>query len=107
MKKATSKTDAHQKARVNPSELRIQTLEIESIQSLVEDASHWLTVTESVLETCRKESIQSITVDGATKLERAVQLLNDFSSYAFRGANQALNDKRRRQSQPQKNDGKS
>ena len=97
-KKKTSSTSVSAGGRINPSELRIQTLKVSDLQSLVDDARHWLTVTDGILHDCRQNHIEEITMDGATKLERAVELLTTFSSYAFRGANQALSEKRRNQS---------
>ncbi|MEI8016880.1 MAG: hypothetical protein WCH39_01715 [Schlesneria sp.] len=103
-KKKTDSTDPKTKGRVNPSELRIQTLKVSELQSLVDDARHWLDATEGFLHELRKEQIDEITVDGATKLDRAVQLLTDFSSYCFRGTTQALSAKRRNQAQQPKQD---
>ena len=80
-----------------PSDNRIQSLKVADIQSCVGDARHWLAAIDTILKDCRDNQIVEITVDGATKLERAVELLTTFSSYAFRGANRALSEKRRNQ----------
>ena len=83
--------------RAHPSENRIQKLKTAEMQQLVEDARQWLAATENTLILCKEKKIDAFVVDGATKLERAIQLLSDFAGHVYKGANKAIGEQRRAQ----------
>ena len=105
-KKGPNREDPKKGApRINPSELRIQTLRVADIQNAVDDARDFLASIVAILEQCREKKVESCVVDGATKLERANRLLEDFSGHLYKGATKAITEARRsRGSQDQPSD---
>lgn len=81
--------------KTHPSEVRFQIVHMDEIQTLVDDAKQWLAEIESTIKLSKERKIDSFVVDGSTKLTRAVELLEGFATYIYKGANKALGEQRR------------
>lgn len=81
--------------KTHPSEVRFQMVHVDEIQTLVDDAKQWLAEIEGTLKISKERKIESFVIDGSTKLTRAVELLEGFAAYIYRGANKALGEQRR------------
>ncbi len=81
--------------RVNPREAGLQTLSVADIRQLIEDCRAELSDMDQTLVRAAETDVDAITLNGATKLARAMDLLSTFAGNLHAGLKQTIRQRGR------------
>lgn len=92
-KMAKKKTTGSPSSRVSPRMMGIQDLTVSQMRSLVADCRFELAEIDQLLDRADNAEVTTVTLNGATKLARGLELLQLFSTNLHRGVKETIRRK--------------